>query len=202
MSISEQTKKLNALLDKALALTEDGDRVAYSLKDSIVINAGDYTNAESTLNVPKDADFVGYSLNIFLQGRVISLTNPATASDRTYRPTAFSWEKLLPRAGEEFSGLDFKFEFRDSVNGSRQNAPIYSLSTFSAQADRSRSYLLSSWIGALQFPTPYFLPRGETLTVRITPIDSRPDAPLENGDRRQYRLMTVLQGFKLVHSFR
>lgn len=202
MSVSEQTKKLNALIDKALSLTQDGDRVAYTLQDTILINGGEYTNAESVLNVPKDADFIGYSFNVFLEGRIISLTNPLGRTDRTFRPTIFTWENDLSLGGNALSGLDFKLEFRDSVQGNRQNAPIYSLSTFSSKADTSAGYLMSSWIGSLQFPVPYFLPRGESLTVRITPVDNRPDAPLANGDRRQYRLRTVLQGFKLVHSFR
>jgi hypothetical protein len=210
MNVLDQAKKLNGLLDKALSLTADGDRVAYAVKGFTTFRAGEYTAAEAVLNVPKDADFFGYSFNVFLQGRLVSLTNPSL-TDRTFRPATLTWENTQTAAQDgaiTFEGnADFKLEIRDSVSGPYQNAPFYSTSVFSTMADLPavRKPLISAWQGSLQFSTPFYVPRGETVTVRLTPIDSRPDDPtLEDYEevRREYRLMCVLQGYKSAHAFK
>lgn len=210
MSLLDQAKKLNGLLDKALSLTADGDRIAYAVKGYTTFRAGEYTAAEAVLNIPKDADFFGYSFNVFLQGRLISLTTPSL-TDRTWRPAILTWENTLTTSEDGgidyFGNADFKLEIRDSVNGPYQNAPFYSASIFSSMADLpAPSYpTISSWEGALQFSTPYYVPRGETITARLTPIDSRPDDPTLVGYediRREYRLMCIIQGYKSAHAFK
>jgi len=205
MSVLSQTKELNSLLDKAVSLASDGDRVAYALKGSTIFRAGEYTASEAVLSVPKDADFMGYSLNVFLQGRVISPTNP-TNSERTFRPATFTWENPSVSQQQDLLGnADFRFELRDSTQGNYQNAPIYSASLFSSMSDLTlipKMPTISSWQGSLQFSVPYYIPRGETVTARLTPVDSRPDDPALNDDRREYRLVCILQGYKLVHAFR
>jgi hypothetical protein len=40
------------------------------------------------------------------------------------------------------------------------------------------------------------------MTLRLTPVDSRPDNTQVDGDRREYRLVCVLQGYKSVHAFK
>lgn len=204
--LSQQTRALNELLDKTLAMTSDGDRVAYAVKGIAQFRAGEYTAAEVVLNVPKDADFFGSSLNLYLQGRIVDIANSAN-NDRTYRPATYTWENAAANLEGFFSSgnADFRFELRDSVNGNYQNSSLFSLSAFSAMADLPARQLplISSWQGSLQFAVPYYLPRGETATLRITPVDSRPD-DTENfpNIRREYRMVCVMQGFKLVHAFR
>lgn len=205
MSILKQAQKLNTLLDKALSLTGDGDRIAYTVKGATIFRAGEYTASEAVLNIPKDADFFGYSLNVYLQGRVVSISNP-TNSDRTYRPATLTWEDASPGDVPFLGNADYKVEIRDSYQGVYQNAPIFSTSLFSTKADfyyfAPQSPFISAWQGSLQFSTPYYLPRGETMTLRLTPIDSRPDDTQIDGDRREYRLLCVLQGYKSVHAFK
>lgn len=205
MSVLKQAQKLNALLDKSLALSADGDRVAYAVKGSTIFRAGEYTSGEAVLNIPKDADFFGYSLNVYLQGRVISITNPA-GSERTYRPATLTWEDATPANATFVGNADYKVEIRDSYQGVYQNAPLFSASLFSSKADTyffsPQRPFISAWQGSLQFSTPYYLPRGETMTLRLTPIDSRPDDPQIEDDRREYRLLCVLQGYKSVHAFK
>lgn len=204
--LSQQTRELNELLDKASGVTADGDRVAYALKGSAQFRAGEYTASEIVLNVPKDADFFGSSFNLYLQGRLVDISNSAN-NDKTYRPTTFTWENAAAFNDFFRSGnADFRFELRDSVHGNYQNSALFSLSAFSGMADLTNTGympLVSSWPGSLQFAVPYYLPRGETLTVRITPIDSRPDFTEQfPTTRREYRLTCVVQGCKLVHAFR
>lgn len=208
MTVLKQAQKLNTLLDKALSLSADGDRVAYAVKGFTTFRAGEYTTSEAVLNIPKDADFFGYSLNVYLQGRVVSISNP-TNSERTFRPATLTWENVASGGGalvSFFGNADFRVEIRDSYQGVYQNAPIFSSSFFSAMADRNyftpQRPFISAWQGSLQFSTPYYLPRGETMTLRLTPIDSRPDNTQVDGDRREYRLVCVLQGYKSVHAFK
>lgn len=205
MSVLKQAQKLNTLLDKALSLSGDGDRVAYTVKGFAIFKAGEYTSSEVVLNIPKDADFFGYSLNVFLQGRVVSVTNSIN-SERTYRPATLTWEDALAGDVPVLGNADYKVEIRDSYQGVYQNAPIFSASLFSTKADvyyfAPQSPFISAWQGSLQFSTPYYLPRGETMTLRLTPIDSRPDDTQVDGDRREYRFLCVLQGYKSVHAFK
>ena len=209
MEILKQAQKLNALLDKSLGLAADGDRIAYAIKGSTTFRAGDYTASEAVLNVPKDADFFGYSLNVYIQGRVVSISNPAN-SERTFRPASLTWENiagsLVPIYVPFVGNADYKLEIRDSYKGTYQNSPVFSASLFSSMAQRfyfnPQNPFISAWPGSMQFSTPYYLPRGETMTLRITPIDSRPDNTAVDGDRREYRLVCVLQGYKSVHAFK
>ena len=208
MTVLKQAQRLNALLDKSLSLSSDGDRVAYAVKAATFFRAGEYTASEAVLNIPKDADFFGYSLNVFLQGRVVSVTNPAD-NERTFRPVSLTWENFAASTPPEIpfiGNADFKLEIRDSYQGVYQNAPIFSSSLFSASADTPyftpQRPFISAWQGSLQFSTPYYLPRGETMTLRLTPVDSRPDNTQIENDRREYRLLCVLQGYKSVHAFK
>lgn len=205
----DQTKKLNGLLDSAFGVVSDGDRVAYAVQGFVQFRAGEYVSSETVLNIPKDADFFGYSLNMYLQGRLIDINNSAN-NDRSFRPTTLTWENAAFVANEFFNtgSADFKFEIRDSVNGNYQNTALFSSSAFSAMADLNAGFqfqpLLSSWQGSLQFAVPYFIPRGESMTIRFTPLYTIPDSgdPEFGNTRREFRIVSVLQGFKSVHSFR
>lgn len=209
-SILDQTKKLNALLDSSLSTVFDGDRVAYTASGSVVFRAGELTASEAVINIPKDADFYGQSFNMFLQGRVVSTTSPRY-DDRTWRPVPLTWvpttnEAVIVNVAKGYDGCaDFKFEIRDSLNGSFQSAPLYSSSCFSHYRSFLSDGCESSWTGSMLFPVPYFLPRGQTLTVRVTPIESGADNPelaCYQTYRREYRVLALVQGYKSVHAFK
>lgn len=206
-SLLQQTNLLNSLIEKAAASVSDGDRVSYSLSGSALFVAGEFTSSEVTLNVPADGDFYGHCFNIFLQGRVFVPGNSGQ-SDKTFRPTTITWESSSVLTGPgslaDFdTGLDFKFEIRDSKQGSYQTAPVYSTSLFSAQSNLilPKRPLISSWVGTLKFPVPFLIERGQSATVRLTPIDSRADSSAILT-KREYRAVCVLQGYKSVHAFK
>lgn len=212
-SLLDQTKKLNSLLDKSLSTAIDGDRVAYTLTGFTTFRAGDLTASEAVLNIPKDADFYGTSLNMYLQGRLVS-TVDQRYDDRTWRPVPLTW---MPTSlvlvtdwlkARGYDGCaDFKFELRDSLRGPYQSAPLYSSSCFSHYRGFASDSGNNAWTGAMLFKVPYYVPRGETITIRVTPIDSGVDDPDIAGFnyknyRREYRVVSIINGYKSVHAFK
>lgn len=216
--VTKTVKRIDALVSRALALADDGDRAPYFVRSNTVFRSPDNTNGEMLFNIPADADFYGKRLDLFLSARTVSTASP-TLTDLTYRPVDWTPAAMLSTSRiESIAAANCVFFISDSMRGAYQLSPIAIPMAFSARAMNFAAGLLAGgiipvgtpYLGGLDFHTDYVLKRGSSMSVVVTPLFShaRSDADLLNsfvsqdGDVLELRVVGLLQGYKKVKALR
>lgn len=204
--IAGQIEAVNKLIDRASLLTDDGDRSPYNIRAFYTFEQAKLEAGELVFNVPADADFRGTRINLYLGARTIDITSEV-ASDLVYRPA--DWLHPNDWKAISINQANAAFSVRDSMNGEYQNAPVNINSAFSARygvRNTSSPFVVglaipvTAYLGGLDFDVPYFVKRGNAVTVKITPLYAGPN-PTE-ARRLDLRIVGVFHGYKKVRAFR
>lgn len=216
MQVLAQGKKLDEMTSRSNAaqakLREASDRVFYSLQDSFTFQQGQNNVQNLVFNVPASDDFEAVRLSLYPFVRRISVEAlPAgTTNDLTFRPTIWSFQNVT--SDLRYYAVDALLELVVSTDGktrSYQNAAFTAFQTFSAYTspigasgvssaglvsfDRSESP------SALVFDPCWRLPKGSTVTMRVTPLFSGERAAAltaADGLINEYQIRGVLEGYK------
>jgi len=212
-----QGKKLEALTSRTAAaqakLREASDRVFYSLQDSFTFQQGQNVVQNLLFNVPASDDFEAVRLSFYPFVRRVAVEDlPAgTTSDLTFRPTVWSFQDVTSSLA--FYAVDALVElvtaFPDGSTRRYQNAAFTMYQTFSAYTSPLTSggvvpvglqgYDRSESPSALIFDPCWHLPKGSTVTARVTPLFSGERlAALTAADGlvNEYQIRGVLEGYK------
>jgi hypothetical protein len=201
--------QLGELHAQALALCGEGDRTPAILQGSHVFFQEENTPGDIVLNVPDDGDFGGHLLNLYLSARRVNIANPETQSEQTYRPGDWTSTKDSTKLDAARWLADCVYEIQ-TKDGPYCNIPLPVLHSFSG---RSENYVLPfgpapvtempwfGWVGAKKFRKAFEIPRGNSVTVIITPKFSPPVAPSASF-RYEMRVTAVFRGSKNIHAFR
>lgn len=211
MQVLAQGKKLDELASRAhdaqAKLREASDRVFYSLQDAFSFQQGQNTVQNLIFNVPASDDFeaVRFSLYPFVRRISVNPLPAGTTNDLTYRATFWTFQNVT--AVLAFYAVDALIELTvatpDGKTRRYQNAAFLASQTFSAYtsplagidttgfADRSESP------SALVFDPCWHLPRGSTVTARVTPLFSGERSTAYTDDLiNEYQIRGVLEGYK------
>jgi len=204
----DAVRKMDGLVKRCMGLVDEGDRDSYFLHDSYTFRSGSLLEQDLVLNNPLDAVFFGTRLNLFLDKRLIDdSAAPVTGpnNERTFRPVDWTpindWPGTLvpPEANATF-------QIRSS-RGVYNSAPLAISHAFSTRAGSFMGALaVSAYLGGLDFHRPFPIPRGEAMTVRVSPSYTR--ALSADGSFPdltsvpQYRVTAVVTGYKRVRAFR
>jgi len=219
MQVLAQGKKLDEMASRSNAaqakLREASDRVFYSLQDSFTFQQGQNNVQNLVFNVPASDDFEAVRLSLYPFVRRISVgTLPSgTTDDLTFRPTVWSFQSV-DVTELSFYAVDALLELVASADGKTrtyQNAAFTAYQTFSAYTSPIlgggafppglQAYDRSESPSGLVFDPCWRLPKGSTVTMRVTPLFSgeRPAAlTAVDGLVNQYQLRGVLEGYKRV----
>ncbi len=193
-------EKIDNLLDRVSYIIDDGDRAPIFLRGQMTFVTGETPSTDMIFNIPKDADFFGERLNLYLQRRVTSLTAPATATEKTFRPVCWTTVCDITSLNGAIKDATATFEITDSMNGPYASAPMSIKSAWSQRVGVPQAGpSISSYIGGLDFVVPYHIKRGHTLTVKVSPIFSRFN---NETTKNEYRVVGVLTGYKKVKAFK
>lgn len=197
----EQTKAIDALLERSFRLHRDGDRVPYVIQGRAPFLVGATQTTEMVFNVPTDADFEGEYMNLYLGARIVSL-EPSRASEKTFRPADWFHSSSPFNVNGKAGCL---FELRDSINGPYQNVAVAIPSAFSAAVCApvgDKNVGIPQYPGALSFHVPYQLKRGSTLTCRITPVQTSSISGLEDSETLEFEVRGLIHGYKRTYGFK
>jgi hypothetical protein len=213
-----QGKKLEALTSRTNAaqakLREASDRVFYSLQDSFTFQQGQNVVQNLLFNVPASDDFEAVRLSFYPFVRRVAVEDlPAgTTNDLTFRPTVWSFQDVTTSLA--YYAVDALVELVTALpDGSTrryQNAAFTMYQTFSAYTSPLTStantapfglqgYDRSESPSALVFDPCWHLPKGSTVTARVTPLFSGERlAALTAADGliNEYQIRGVLEGYK------
>lgn len=212
-----QGKKLEALTSRTNAaqakLREASDRVFYSLQDSFTFQQGQNVVQNLLFNVPASDDFEAVRLSFYPFVRRVAVEDlPAgTTSDLAFRPTVWSFQEVEPSLA--YYAVDALVELVTALpDGSTrryQNAAFTMYQTFSAYTSPLttggvppvdlQSYDRSESPSALLFDPCWHLPKGSTVTARVTPLFSGERAAAltaADGLVNEYQIRGVLEGYK------
>ena len=210
-----QGKKLEALASRANAaqakLREASDRVFYSLQDSFTFQQGQNVVQNLLFNVPASDDFEAVRLSFYPFVRRVAVDDTVTGGDLTFRPTVWSFQDVTTSLA--FYAVDALVElvtaFPDGSTRRYQNAAFTMYQTFSAYTSPLstgglapvglQSYDRSESPSALLFDPCWHLPKGSTVTARVTPLFSgEREATLTAADGlvNEYQIRGVLEGYK------
>ena len=212
-----QGKKLEALTSRTNAaqakLREASDRVFYSLQDSFTFQQGQNVVQNLLFNVPASDDFEAVRLSFYPFVRRVAVEDlpVGTTSDLTFRPTVWSFQEVATSLA--FYAVDALVElvtaFPDGSTRRYQNAAFTMYQTFSAYTSPLstggvppvglQSYDRSESPSALLFDPCWHLPKGSTVTARVTPLFSGERAAAltaADGLVNEYQIRGVLEGYK------
>jgi hypothetical protein len=212
MQVLAQGKKLDELATRAhnaqAKLREASDRVFYSLQDAFTFQQGQNVVQNLVFNVPTSDDFeaVRFSMYPFVRRVAINALPTGTTNDLTFRATVWSFQNVssdLARYAVD-ALVELTVATSDGETRRYQNAAFLASQTFSAytspliatnvqSADRSESP------SALVFDPCWHLPKGSTVTARVTPLFSGERASAltaADGLINEYQLRGVLEGYK------
>lgn len=212
-----QGKKLEALTSRTNAaqakLREASDRVFYSLQDSFTFQQGQNVVQNLLFNVPASDDFEAVRLSFYPFVRRVAVEDlPAgTTSDLAFRPTVWSFQDVTTSLA--YYAVDALVElvtaFPDGRTQRYQNAAFTMYQTFSAYTSPVssggippaglQSYDRSESPSALLFDPCWHLPKGSTVTARVTPLFSGERAAAliaADGLVNEYQIRGVLEGYK------
>ncbi len=211
MQALAQGKKLDDLASRAHSaqakLRQDADRVFYSLQDSFVFQQGQNVVQNLVFNVPASDDFeaVRFSLYPFVRRVSVNTLPAGTTNDLTYRATIWTFQMVsfaLARYAVD-ALVEMTSATPDGKTRRYQNAAFLAAQTFSAYtspvgASNVRAYGRSESPSALVFDPCWHLPKGTTVTVRVTPLFSGERATSIWGDDliNEYQIRGVLEGYK------
>lgn len=210
MQVLAQGKKLDDLASRAnvaqAKLREASDRVFYSLQDAFVFQQGQNVVQNLVFNVPASDDFeaVRFSMYPFVRRVSIDTLPAGTTNDLTYRATLWTFQNVtvnLARYAVD-ALIELNVAMPDGKTRRYQNAAFLASQTFSAYTspltganvespDRSESP------SALVFDPCWHLPKGSTVTARVTPLFSgERDTAFADGFVNEYQIRGVLEGYK------
>lgn len=207
-----------------------GDRVWTPLIASAEFSQGSAPAKTIVFNVPADADYWAYRLCLYPYCKVIDPIN-GTPDEIVYRSTSFAGESAsagvdsadvtnsdfntlvdgsfaIIRDGKEWQNIEAPFSAAYCVGYDKwvaQQAPT-TLAGFFIWGGASQTP------GGLVFDIPEFIPRGQALSVRLTPTllgvrtieetITRAAAPITIVRQHQYKIVGVLEGEKKVGALR
>jgi hypothetical protein len=210
MQVLAQGKKLDDLTSRATAaqakLREASDRVFYSLQDSFSLQQGQNVVQNLVFNVPASDDFeaVRFSLYPFVRRVSIDTLPAGTTNDLTYRATVWTFQNVtvnLVRYAVD-ALIELIVALPDGKTQRYQNAAFLASQTFSAYtsplaASNVESIDRSESPSALVFDPCWRLPKGSTVTARVTPLFSgERDTAFADGFVNEYQIRGVLEGYK------
>lgn len=206
-----------------------GDRVYTPLIVSAEFDQGVASAANLVFNVPADTDFWAYRFMLYPYCKTVDPAGGASP-DLVFRPTTWTSQPyspgFLPADGTNtdiHAQVDAVFAF--VFDGKEiQNANIPAAAAYSSTMEKwgarsgptvdfaallsgiSSSFRQPQWCGATQtpsgmvFPVPMFIPRGKSLTCRVTPtfLAKRVSDTRQN----RYKIVGVLEGEKRVGAMR
>lgn len=211
--VFEQGKKIESLASRANSaqakLRESSDRVFFSLQDSFTFQQGQNTVQNLVFNVPASDDFEAVRLSFYPFVRRITLTTGGFAtSDLTFRPTVWTVQNVT--SALRWYAVDALVELTTALSDGKtrryQNAAFLIAQTFSAYtspignsiATSLQTYDRSESPSALVFDPVWHLPKGSTITARVTPLFSGERDTVGYADDlvNQYQIRGVLEGYK------
>lgn len=205
-----QGKKLDALSVRAnnaqAKLREASDRVFYSVQDSFSFQQGQNVVQNLTFNIPQSDDFeaVRLSLYPFVRRVAVNALPAGVTSDLSYRATVWSFQMVssdLARYAVD-ALLELTTALPDGQTRRYQNAAFLASQTFSAYTSPLTSSNVTAWAcsespSALVFDPCWHLPKGSTVTARVTPLFSGERASaFADGLVNEYQIRGVLEGYK------
>lgn len=208
---------VNADIEMAASLLNDGDRVAYFTPAAVVFAQSEPAASEMVFNIPTDADFFGTRINFYPEARIVSQTSPVFETEATYRPV--DWTCTPDMAANQSGGyltvlsygaVNCLFEIRNE-DGPYQNLPVSIASAFSSRYGLPMNLnvragpQVSAYLGGIDFPIDEFVRKGSAITVKITPtFVPRAAAPINPAvlEKLEYRIRGVFIGYKRVKSFK
>lgn len=213
-----QGKKLEELASRTNAaqakLREASDRVFYSLQDSFTFQQGQGVVQNLVFNVPASDDFDAVRLSAYPFVRRINISD-SQLSDVTFRPTVWTFQNVSESLARY--SVDALFElttaYSDGKTRRYQNAAFLASQLFSAYTSpiaqeqeialgippvSLQTYDRSESPSALVFDPCWRLPRGSTVTVRVTPLFSGERDSVGYADDliNEYQIRGVLEGYK------
>jgi hypothetical protein len=209
--IAEQGKQLSKLHAAVSSLgarrktareADPADNVLHYIQDSFEFDQNERPVQNLTFNVPKDSDFAAFRFVLYPQVKIKSI-NTATqgASEVSFRPASWSSDGNLAAIASTLDAVVELSSFDDDRNHKYQNAPFdvshtYSNTLFNRGEDW---YPYDSFLSpsGLVFETPWFLPKGSTMSARITTLFAGQYAGVD-GRIYRYRIVGVLEGCKHV----
>lgn len=207
-----QGKALDELIEKAngaqAVLREAKDRVFYSIQDAFSFQQGQNVAQNLVFNVPQSEDFEAVRLSLYPFVRRVSVeTLPAaTTNDLVFRPT--TWVFQYPSQSVARYGVDALVELTSALSGGStrayQNAAFFVAQTFSgftspiaAEGFGVQTFDSFQSPSALVFEPFWHLPKGSTVTARVTPsFSGERSADFNDGLVNEYQIRGVLEGFK------
>lgn len=207
-------EELSARTHNAQArLRESSDRVFFSLQDAFTFQQGQNTVQNLVFNVPGTDDFEAVRLSVYPFIRKVNLSI-GSQSDVTFRPTVWSFQNVsasLVRYSVD-ALMEMTVAYSDGKTRSCQNAAFLASQVFSAYtspvAQENEAFLTipppslgsydrSESPSALVFDPCWVLPKGSTVTLRITPLFSgERDVDYADSLINEYQLRGVLEGYK------
>lgn len=206
-----QGKKLDALLTRAheaqVQRKEANDRVFYSVQDAFTFQQGQNVVQNLVFNIPQSDDFEAARLSFYPFVRRVARDSATTSSDLVFRPTLWTFQFTSPVVAHY--AVDALVEVTSATSDGKtrayQNAAFFVAQTFSGYTspiDATTSYLQvfdrSESPSALVFDPCWYLPKGSTVTARVTPLFSGERAS-EFGELdliNEYQIRGVLEGYK------
>lgn len=204
----DTVQKMDGLVKRCMGLVDEGDRDSYFLHDAYTFLSGSLLEQDLVLNNPLDATFFGSRLNLYLDKRLTDKAGTAVTGpndEKTFRPVDWSPTNDWP-GSLAIPEANCTFQIR-TPRGALSSAPLAISHAFSTRAGTFMGALgVSAYLGGLDFHRPVPIPRGEALTVRVSPNYTR--ALAADGSFPdltsvpEYRVTAVLTGYKRVRAFR
>jgi hypothetical protein len=210
MQVLAQGKKIDELASRAHAaqakLREASDRVFYSLQDSFSFQQGQNVVQNLVFNVPTSDDFeaVRFSMYPFVRRVSVDTLPVGTTNDLTYRATVWTFQNVtvnLARYAVD-ALIELTTAMPDGKTRRYQNAAFLASQTFSAYtsplaASNVEAFDRSESPSALVFDPCWRLPKGSTVTARVTPLFSgERSSAFADGFVNEYQIRGVLEGYK------
>jgi hypothetical protein len=224
--IIAQTDKASRLLERAQRAVANvrglrsGDRVFTPLIVAAEFSQGTAPSANLIFNVPADADFWAYRLLFYPYCKVVDPVNE-TPDEVAYRSTAFAGQSFSPGVITDLVYSDYANLVDATFALIYQGKELQNIDTpiSAAYCCNVEKWLVGAiWAGASQtagglvFDVPLFIPRGKSITCRVTPtylgVRSIVEeiegeiAPEEITRQHKYKIVGVLEGEKRVSAFR
>jgi len=197
-------QRMDRLVLRCLGLVDDGDDDSYYLHDSYTFLTGSKQEQDLILNNPLDSPFYGKRLSLFLDSRLTDQSG-ADNSELTFRPDDWTPTNDWP-APSPIGAANCSFTVR-TPRGVYSSSPLSISHAFSTRHGVPGGQLpASSYLGGLDFHRKFPIPRGNAMTVRVSPNFTRALASNnvipDPTSVPEYRVTAVLQGYKKVRAFR
>lgn len=213
-------KELEMLHEKARGISVNGERTPLFIRSDMKFIEGQNNAAPMVFNIPVGEDFYATRLNLYLASRLISISNPDTQSEATFRAT--DWTSTndvmfnnVPPVADTYQNkyASCLFEVKTSDGRKFQNAPMSGLHAFSDREPLTIgsnilfdpvlscfSYYFSpyaAYVGGMDFDVEERIPAGSAWNLIVTPTFSR-DVSSTSVDRREFMAVGVLTGHKKI----